>query len=66
MTETWVRTHAVTLAPKTAQTYAVLYDMHIGPYLGAFKRGELTPELIARWQADRVAAGAGRGRCARR
>jgi integrase len=58
--ETWVRTHAVTLAPKTAKTYAVLYDLHIGPYLGPFKLSQLTPELVARWQADRIAAGAGR------
>jgi integrase len=34
--------------------------LHIGPYLGPFKLSELTPELVARWQADRVAAGAGR------
>ena len=60
VTETWVRTHAVTLAPKTAKTYALLYDLHIAPYLGTFKLSELTPELIARWQADRIAAGAGR------
>ena len=32
--ETWARTHAVTLAPRTAKTYAPLYDFHIGPYLG--------------------------------
>jgi integrase len=60
VTETWVRTHAVTLAPRTAQTYAGLYDLHIGPYLGRFKLADVTPELVARWQADRVAAGAGR------
>ena len=58
--ETWVRTHAVTLAPRTAKTYAVLYDLHIGPYLGPMKLSQLTPELVARWQADRIAAGAGR------
>jgi integrase len=60
VTETWARMHAVTLAPKTAKTYALLYDLHIGPYLGPFKLSELTPELVARWQADRIAAGAGR------
>jgi integrase len=58
--ETWVRTHAVTLAPATAKTYARLYDLHIGPYLGPFKLSQLTPELIARWQSDRIASGAGR------
>jgi hypothetical protein len=57
--ETWARTHAVTLAPRTAKTYAVLYDLHIGPYLGPMKLSQLTPELVARWQADRIAAGAG-------
>jgi integrase len=60
VTETWARTHVVTLAPKTARTYAVLYDLRIGPYLGPFKLSELTPELVARWQADRIAAGAER------
>ena len=58
--ETWAKTHAVTLAPKTAKHYASLYDLHIEPYLGELKLTELTPEVIARWQADRVADGAGR------
>src|SRR5262249_57030754 len=30
------------------------------PYLGQLKLAELTPEVIARWQAERIAAGAGR------
>ena len=60
MTETWAPTHAVTLAPATAKGYAVLYDKHIAPYLGHLKLIEITPEAIARWQADRLAAGAGR------
>lgn len=58
--ETWAKTHAVTLARSTARTYAGLYDLHIAPYLGQLKLAELTPEVIARWQAERVAAGAGR------
>ena len=58
--ETWAKTHAVTLAPNTARTYAGLYDLHIAPYLGQLKLSELTPEVIARWQAQRIAAGAGR------
>jgi integrase len=57
--ETWAPTHAVTLAPSTAKIYAQLYDFHIAPHLGAMKLGELTPELIARWQAERLASGAG-------
>lgn len=58
--ETWAKTHAVTLARSTAKTYAGLYDLHISPYLGQLKLAELTPEVIARWQAERIAAGAGR------
>lgn len=58
--ETWAKTHAVTLSPKTAKHYASLYDLHIEPYLGELKLTELSPDVIARWQADRVAAGAGR------
>jgi integrase len=58
--ETWAKTHAVTLARSTARTYAGLYDLHIAPYLGQLKLVELTPEVIARWQAERIAAGAGR------
>ena len=60
VTETWAPTHAVTLAPATAKGYAALYDKHISPYLGHLKLIEITPEAIARWQADRIAAGAGR------
>jgi integrase len=58
--ETWARTHAVTLAAKTAKHYASLYDLHLSPFLGELKLVELTPEVVARWQAERVAAGAGR------
>ena len=58
--ETWARTHGVTLAPKTAKHYAGLYDLHLEPYLGDLKLTELTPDVIGRRQADRIAAGAGR------
>jgi integrase len=51
---------ARTLAPKPAGTYAGLYDLHIAPYLGQLKLAALTPEVIARWQAERLRAGAGR------
>lgn len=57
---TWAKTHAVTLTRSTARTYAGLYDLHVSPYLGQLKLAELTPEVIARWQAERIAAGAGR------
>src|SRR3954449_8508396 len=58
--ETWAPTHAVTLAPATGKGYAALYDAHIGPCLGHLKLIEITPEAIARWQSERIAAGAGR------
>jgi integrase len=58
--QTWAQTHAVTLSPKTAKHYASLYDVHIAPALGQHKLAELTPEMIARWQAERIASGAGR------
>jgi integrase len=60
VSQTWARTHAVTLAPSTIRGYATLYDCHIAPYLGRLKLSELTPEVIARWQAERIAGGAGR------
>ena len=34
VTQTWAPTYAVTLAPKTRQHYANLYDCHISPSLG--------------------------------
>jgi hypothetical protein len=46
--------------PKTAKHYAGLYDLHIAPRLGGCKLGELSAEMISRWQAERIAAGAGR------
>ena len=56
VTETWAPTHGVTLARKTRKDYASSYDRHIAPELGGL---ELRPERIARWQADRLAAGGG-------
>jgi integrase len=52
---TWAATHAAHLAPKTRQTYAWVYDMHIAPRLGGVKLRDLDPELIARFQAELVA-----------
>jgi integrase len=42
-----------------ASYYAGLYDHHISPDLGGVALRELRAERIARWQADRLAAGAG-------
>jgi integrase len=54
----WAPIHAAALADKTQQLYAGLYDRHVSPELGAYPLRELTPEVIGRWQADRLAAGA--------
>jgi integrase len=59
VTGAWAATHAATLAPKTQQHYASLYDHHLRPYLGSMVLREIAPEIIGRWQADRLAAGAG-------
>ena len=57
--ETWAPTHAVTLAPKTRKHYASLYDHYLSPHLGATPVRELRADRIARWQAERLAGGAG-------
>jgi integrase len=59
VTDAWAGSHAVTLAPKTRLHYASLYDHHLRPYLGSVALRDITPELIGRWQAQRLAGGAG-------
>ena len=59
VTRTWAPTHAVTVAPRTRKLYASLYDHHLAPTLGDIALRDLRPELIARWQADRLQAGGG-------
>lgn len=59
VTETWGPTHLPTLAQSTRVNYARFYDHHVEPYLGSFVLRDLTPGVIARWQADRLSAGAG-------
>jgi hypothetical protein len=59
VTGTWAASHAATLAAKTQLQYASLYDYHLRPYLGSIALREITPEVIGRWQADRLASGAG-------
>jgi integrase len=59
VTETWAAAHAATLAAKTRLHYASLYDYHLRPYLGSIFLREIKPEVIGRWQADRLASGAG-------
>src|SRR5579884_2928646 len=59
VTGVWAPTHAVTLAPKTRLHYANLYDHHIRPFLGSIALRDIDPETVGRWQADRLATGAG-------
>jgi integrase len=59
VTSTWAASHAATLAPKTRLHYASLYDYHLRPYLASIALRDITPEVIGRWQAERLAAGAG-------
>jgi integrase len=59
VTGTWAATHAATLAPKTRLHYASLYDRHLCPYLASIALRGISPETIGRWQADRLAEGAG-------
>jgi len=59
VTGTWAPVYAAQLAPKTQRLYTMLYDVHIAPTLGSVPLRDLTAELIGRWQADRLAAGAG-------
>ena len=56
---TWAASHAATLAPKTRLHYASLYDHHVRRYLASIALRDISSEVIGRWQADRLAAGAG-------
>jgi len=59
VTRVWTPTYAAQLAPKTQATYAAVYDRHVSPTLGGVQLQAITAELVSRWQADRLAAGAG-------
>lgn len=57
---TWAPAYASDLALKTRLHYAQLLNKHVLPQLGALELRAITSETIARWQADRLAAGYGR------
>ncbi len=59
VTGTWAPTHAVALAASTRAVYAHVYDRHLSPHLGSLELRAITPETVARWQAQRLAAGVG-------
>jgi integrase len=56
---TWIPIYGPDLAPSTRRTYSGLYGHHIGPHLGHCALRELNPQLIKRWQAERIRDGAG-------
>jgi Phage integrase, N-terminal SAM-like domain len=59
VTGTWAHAHGRHLAPKTRAVYGGLYDLHIGPRLGDVPLSQISPELVARFQADLIGAGVG-------
>jgi integrase len=59
MAKTWVPVHAVNLAASTRNTYRLLYANHLAPYLGSQPLRDITVDVIARWQADRLRDGVG-------
>jgi integrase len=59
VTGTWIHAHAPLLVPKTRRDYASYYDRYISPRLGNVPLRELTPDAIARLQAELLRAGLG-------
>jgi integrase len=58
--DTWCEAYASQLSPKTWMHYRQLLNKHILPSLGPLELRAIRPETIARWQAQRLAAGHGR------
>jgi hypothetical protein len=58
---TWCEAYASQLSPKTWMHYRQLLNKRILPSLGPLELRAIRPETIARWQAQRLAAGHGRG-----
>ena len=59
VSETWSKAYRASLSESTRRRYGYLYDRHILPELGPLTLIEITPDVIARWQSDRLAAGGG-------
>jgi len=57
---TWAPAYGSNLARKTQLHYEHLLVKHVLPELGPLELRAITPETIARWQADRLAGGHGR------
>jgi integrase len=58
--KTWAPAYGSNLARKTQLHYEQLMNKHVLPELGPLELRAITPETIARWQADRLADGYGR------
>jgi len=58
--KTWAPAYGSNLARKTQLHYEQLLVKHVLPELGPLELRAIRPETIARWQADRLAAGHGR------
>jgi integrase len=56
---TWVPVHVAGLARATQEHYVRTYDLHIAPYIGDVELRNISAETVARWQAERLGAGAG-------
>jgi hypothetical protein len=54
-----LRRDRVNLAASTRNAYRLLYAHHLEPYLGSHSLRDLTVDVIARWQADRLRDGVG-------
>ena len=54
VTGVWSRAHAAHLQPRTRQTYAASYDLHISPRLGGMRLREIDAEAIAGFQGDLI------------
>jgi hypothetical protein len=56
---TWSSAHAAHLRPRTRQTYASTYDLHISPRLGGLRLRQIDAEVIAGFQGDLIREGVG-------
>jgi hypothetical protein len=57
--DVWKPTFGPLLSPKTRETYRVLYAAHLDATFSHVRLREITPELVGRWQAERLNSGAG-------
>jgi integrase len=59
VSETWANAYGAHLAATTRLRYGYIYDKHILAELGPLTLREITPEVVGRWQTERLAAGGG-------